>query len=117
MSLFKVKICGITRVVDVAAIARAGADAIGLNFYPRSKRFLQEEEAAEIVAALPAGIARVGVFVNEEPVTVLRVANRLDLNYVQLHGDETFEEIQALQGQAYIRAFRLGPDGIDATCY
>ena len=113
MLLFKVKICGITRVDDVAVIARTGADAIGLNFYPRSQRFLQEGEAAEIVAALPARIARVGVFVNEKPETILHVADVLDLNYVQLHGDESLDEIRALQGQAYIRAFRLGPDGID----
>lgn len=115
MPLFKVKICGITRVDDVAVIARAGADAIGLNFYPRSPRFLQEEEAAKIVAALPAGIARVGVFVNEKPATVLRITHALELDYVQLHGDETLAEIRALQGQAYIRAFRLGAKGTDGV--
>jgi phosphoribosylanthranilate isomerase len=113
MPLFQVKICGITRVDDLKMVAHAGADAIGLNFYPRSQRFLREEEAAGIVAALPAEIARVGVFVNEEPETILHVANTLALDYVQLHGDETFEQIRSLHGQAYIRAFRLGLDGFD----
>jgi phosphoribosylanthranilate isomerase len=83
---------------------------MGFNFYPPSPRFVNLGRAADIVATLPARISRVGVFVNEEPSKTLQIANDLSLDYVQLHGNESIEDIQALQGQPYIRAFRLGAD-------
>ena len=62
--MFRIKICGITSVDDALAVARAGADAIGLNFYDRSPRYVAPEAARDIVAALPAGIVKVGLFVD-----------------------------------------------------
>ena len=67
MQLFRIKICGITRPEDASAAATAGADAIGLNFYPPSACFVGDERARRIAAAVPAGVARVGVFVNRRP--------------------------------------------------
>lgn len=84
-----VKICGITSVADGLAAAAAGATAIGLNFYPRSPRYVTPEQAAAIAAALPSDILKVGVFVNEPPESIERIARSVGLDVVQLHGDET----------------------------
>jgi phosphoribosylanthranilate isomerase len=107
MSLFRIKICGITRPEDAAAIAEAGADAIGLNFFAASPRFVEDDRAAEIIAALPAQVAKVGVFVNADAGAIQHKVARLGLDWVQLHGDEPPEFIMELSGLAVIRAVRL----------
>jgi phosphoribosylanthranilate isomerase len=107
MSLFRIKICGVTRPEDAADIADAGADAIGLNFYPSSPRFVSDEQAEEIIAALPAHVAKVGVFVNADASAIRDKVQRLGLDWVQLHGDEPPEFITELPGLAVIRAVRL----------
>jgi phosphoribosylanthranilate isomerase len=75
-----VKICGITRVEDALAAVSAGADALGFNFWPRSPRFLTPERAREILRAVPAGILRVAVLVDE---TVAPVEG---IDVLQIHG-------------------------------
>jgi phosphoribosylanthranilate isomerase len=111
MSIFKVKICGITRGEDAQAAAAAGADAIGLNFYAGSKRCIGREAASQIAAQLPAGMLAVGVFVNVEPAEVCRLFDEVPLGLIQLHGDEPPEYLAQLGGRAVMRAFRLGHDG------
>jgi phosphoribosylanthranilate isomerase len=81
-----IKICGITNAEDALAAAAAGATAIGFNFYPRSPRYIAPERAAEI--ATPAGVRRVGVFVNEPAARVEEIARIARLDVAQLHGDE-----------------------------
>lgn len=90
----RVKICGVTSAEDARAAVAAGADMIGLNFYPRSKRFISLERAREIVAALPAGVWKVGVFVNASREDIERVQAALQLDAIQLHGDEPPEMTQ-----------------------
>lgn len=80
------KICGITNQEDAAAAIVGGATAIGFNFYSRSPRYLAPERAAEI--ASPAGVRRVGVFVNEPRERVEEIARIARLDVVQLHGEE-----------------------------
>jgi phosphoribosylanthranilate isomerase len=87
----RVKICGLRRPEDAILAARAGADLIGLIFYPPSHRYVRLEEAREIRAALdtlPEPPALVGVFVNEAPATLRYVADACGLDLVQLSGDE-----------------------------
>ena len=105
--MFKVKICGVRRAEDLPHIAASGADAIGLNFYPRSKRYLSPAEAAAVAAAVPAGISRVGVFVNASTPEVLAAAENLGLEYLQLHGDEPPEQLAELRAWPVIKAFRF----------
>jgi phosphoribosylanthranilate isomerase len=107
MSLFRIKICGVTRPEDAAGIAEAGADAIGLNFYAASPRFVSDDLAAEIIAALPAPVAKIGVFVNADAAAIREKVQRLGLDWVQLHGDEPPEFLAELPGLAVIRAVRL----------
>jgi phosphoribosylanthranilate isomerase len=85
-----VKICGITNREDALAAIEGGAAALGFNFYPASPRYITPEEAAEICAGLPAGW-KVGVFVDEAPEQVLRIARQAGLDIAQLHGSESRE--------------------------
>jgi phosphoribosylanthranilate isomerase len=109
--VFQVKICGVCSPIDVPIIAKAGADAIGLNFFPKSKRFLTESEAAEIAVVVPPGIERVGVFVNASTSQMVAAAQRYRLKYLQLHGNEPPEQLAELRGYQIIKAFRFGNDG------
>ena len=84
----RIKICGLTRVDEALDCIQAGADWIGLNFHPRSPRYVDAGLAVEIVAALPSRAQAVGLFVNRPAGEVAEMADRLGLGTVQLHGDE-----------------------------
>ncbi len=86
-----VKICGITNREDALAAIEGGAAALGFNFYRQSPRYIPPEEAAQIIASLPAPVWKVGVFVDESPQTILRTARKAGLDIAQLHGNETSE--------------------------
>ena len=83
-----VKICGITRVEDALAAVRLGADWIGFNFWPRSRRYIAPRAAAEIVAALPASVVPAGVFVDPTAEELADAVRASGIQVVQLHGDE-----------------------------
>jgi phosphoribosylanthranilate isomerase len=110
-----VKVCGITSIADARAAAAAGADAIGLNFYPRSLRHVTPERAAAIVRALPPRRPlRVGVFVNAPPAEVAALDAALGLDVIQLHGDEDPEYVAQIGAKA-MKAIRVaGPESLAA---
>lgn len=109
----RVKICGVTRVEDVAAAVEAGADMVGLNFYPKSRRYVSTEAARPLARAVPAGVWRVGVFVNADRDEIEHVREALDLTAVQLHGDEP-PELLAGWPCPVIRAHRVvDPSDVD----
>ena len=83
-----VKICGITRPADATAAVDAGADAIGLNFVPTSRRCVDIEVARAILAVVPDRIMTVGICRNHPAGEVLDITGRLRLTAAQLHGDE-----------------------------
>lgn len=85
----EIKICGITNVEDALAAAACGVDALGFIFAKRSPRYVSPVGALEIIAALPAHIVRVGVFVNEDAGAVEEIRRFCGLDMLQLHGDET----------------------------
>jgi phosphoribosylanthranilate isomerase len=91
MARLKVKICGITRLEDALAAVRLGADALGFNFWPRSKRYLPPAAARAIVRRLPPLVTAVGVFVDPSRDEVLRAADASGVVMAQLHGDESPE--------------------------
>ncbi len=84
-----VKICGVTSVADAGVAVDAGADMIGLIFYPPSPRYVTPEQAGAIVASLPVDLPAVGVFVNESFETITQVVRQSGVRWVQLHGDES----------------------------
>jgi phosphoribosylanthranilate isomerase len=91
VSAIRVKICGITREEDALGAVRAGADALGFNFWPGSKRHLTAAAARRIVARLPPFVTPVGVFVNQPEAEVRAIAAETGVQVLQLHGDETPE--------------------------
>lgn len=103
-----VKVCGITNVEDARLAADSGADAIGLIFAP-SPRHVDEVRAGEIISSLPKEVLKVGVFVNEEPKEISRLAHQVRLDYVQLHGDESQQTVADLRsaGLKVIKAVRV----------
>jgi len=105
--VLRVKICGLTRVDDAIACARLGAQWIGLNFHPGSPRYVEPEDAAVIVAALPASARAVGVFVDRPASEVAAIANGLGIRIVQLHGNEPPEDLAELRSFEIVRAFRI----------
>jgi phosphoribosylanthranilate isomerase len=111
----RVKICGITRPGDALAAAQAGADAIGLVFYPTSPRYLGTERAVEIRDALPPFVQTVALFVNPDAAQVAQVLGRVRPSMLQFHGEET-PEFCAQFGMPFVKAVRVKP-GVDALEY
>jgi phosphoribosylanthranilate isomerase len=112
-----VKICGLRSVNDALEAARAGADWIGLNFHPKSARFVAIDQAAEIVLALPETTEAVGLFVDRPVEEVREIAQATGLRIVQLHGHEPVDDVVALAnaGLRVVRAFRVkDAESIDA---
>ncbi len=104
----RVKICGITRIEDVEAAVRAGADAIGLVFDPASPRCVDLERARAIVQAVPPFVMVVGLFVDAEPERVQEVLNGVRLDLLQFHGAESPEQCRRY-ARRYIKAVRMRP--------
>ncbi len=90
--MVRIKICGVTTPADARFAADAGADAVGLNFYPQSPRYVTPQQAAQLVRALPAFTAPVGVFVGMPVRQVCAVAFQLGLRGVQTYDDRPPEE-------------------------
>jgi phosphoribosylanthranilate isomerase len=86
--VFRIKICGMKTIADAQAAVDAGADAIGLNFYEKSPRFVTTDIAAEISQAMPEAVALVGVFVNSSSEQMNDIASSVGLHAIQLHGNE-----------------------------
>ena len=105
MSL-RVKICGITNVLDALAAVDAGANALGFVFYERSSRFVTGQSAREIIGALPPFVSKVGVFVNAPEALVQRTIQQCGLDTLQFHGDETPQFCRKF-GLKTIKAFRI----------
>jgi phosphoribosylanthranilate isomerase len=101
-----VKVCGITTASDAEAAIAAGADWIGLNFWPRSRRHVTAERAREILEVIPGDVKKVGVFVNAPAPQVLELASVLGLDLIQLHGDESAEFARGL-ARPVMRAVRV----------
>jgi phosphoribosylanthranilate isomerase len=111
--MFRIKICGVTNVNDAQAAAAAGADALGFNFYPSSKRSIGLDLAREIADVLPPDVAKVAVFVNHSHREIEAAVEALQPAYIQLHGDEPAEFLSDLPPDIkIIRAYRCGTNGL-----
>jgi len=111
----RVKICGMTRVEDVQAAAQAGADAIGLVFYPPSPRFLSLDWARQLAGEVPPFVSTVALFVNPSAAEVYSVVERVKPAMLQFHGEEAPEFCKQF-GVPYLKACRVQP-GIDLLKY
>ena len=94
--MLRVKICGLTTPQDAAAAIEFGADALGFNFFPGSRRYLRMETAGEWIAALPGDIEKVAILVNPSWEEATAVAGMPGITVLQLHGTETPESCRRL---------------------
>jgi phosphoribosylanthranilate isomerase len=108
VSVVRSKICGITRIEDALAAVAAGADAIGLVFYAESPRAVSVEQAAAILQALPPFVTSVGLFVDMPRAELQALLQRLPLDLLQFHGDESPADCEG-HGRPYIKALRVRP--------
>jgi phosphoribosylanthranilate isomerase len=103
----QIKICGITNIDDALCAASCGADAVGFIFHPASPRYIASERAKEIIAALPAELVKVGVFVNREAEEVAQTVEDCGLDLIQFHGDESPEYCRWFPPERLIKAVFL----------
>lgn len=104
--MVKIKICGITELDDALHAVDCGADALGFVFYERSPRAITSKRAQAIIAALPPFVTVVGLFVNEDPLTIRLIADHCGLDVIQYHGDESPETVRMAPRRS-IRALRV----------
>lgn len=109
MKRTRIKFCGLTREDDVDAAVALGADAIGLNFYPQSPRYLTPARAACLVARVPAFVTTVGLFVDAPRAAIEAVLDRARLGLLQFHGDETVEGCSGFR-IGWIKTARVLPE-------
>jgi phosphoribosylanthranilate isomerase len=109
----RIKICGLSRPEEIQAAAHAGADAIGLVFYPASPRYVPPQAAQQLVAAVPPYVSSVGLFVNQSLEDIRAIVSQAPVSFLQFHGDETLDEccaIAAAVNRPFIRAIRVQSD-------
>ncbi|HPT51346.1 MAG TPA: phosphoribosylanthranilate isomerase [Accumulibacter sp.] len=111
----RIKICGLTRIEDVHAAVGAGADALGLVFYPPSPRYVDLPAAARLARAAPPFVSVVGLFVNAEPTVVRDTLAALPIHLLQFHGDEDDAYCRQFD-RPYLKAARVRP-GMDLVQY
>ncbi len=118
------KVCGLTRPQDAVHAVRCGANAVGIIFFPDSPRAVTAERAAEIAAAVPRRVRRVGVFVDERPDVIARAAGYARLSVIQLHGEESPRDCAGVRealgdGIEVWKGVRVGPafDGSGLGAY
>ncbi|KGP76225.1 hypothetical protein JT05_06025 [Desulfosporosinus sp. Tol-M] len=109
--MVRVKICGIRSWEEAKWAIDAGADAVGFIFVPQRKRYIRPEQAREISLNLPPYVARVGVFVNEDPTIVAEIVQQSHLTAIQLHGSEALEDYQSM-GIPCIKSLNIPIDSI-----
>ena len=106
----KIKLCGMRRVIDIQTANNLKVEFIGFVFWPKSKRMVTPEEAAELKSILSPDIAAVGVFVDEKAETVAELLNRGTIDIAQLHGSEDeayIRHLRTLTRKPLIQAFRI----------
>lgn len=103
--MVKVKICGIKTIDHAETAVQAGANYLGFVFAP-SKRRISPQEARRIAKDIPSSVKKVGVFVNESVDKMKEISEFVGLDYIQLHGDETPEMVNALPYKI-IKAFSI----------
>jgi phosphoribosylanthranilate isomerase len=110
----RVKICGVKRPEDVRAVAAAGGAYIGLNFFPKSPRFVTLEQARLLALEAPEGLCKVALTVDADDATLDAIVEAMPLDMLQLHGKETPErvaEVRSRYGLPVMKALGVADEG------
>ncbi len=103
----RTKICGVTNLEDALMVADTGADALGFNFFPQSKRYIDLPESRHWIAELKGKVDRVAVVVNAEPEELAAIRESGCFEWIQFHGDETPDYCREHGGERWIKAIRV----------
>jgi phosphoribosylanthranilate isomerase len=110
----ELKICGLSRLEDIIAVNRHGADYAGFVFWQRSKRYIDPYKAGELIELLRSDIKTVGVFMDEPLDNVIRAARISGVEMVQLHGHESEEYVEYVKrtlDRPVIKAYKASEEG------
>ena len=110
----ELKICGLSRLEDIIAVNRHGADYAGFVFFQKSKRYVDPYKANELIELLRTDIKPVGVFLDEPIDNVVRIARISGVEMVQLHGHESEEYVEYIKrtlDRPVIKAYKAGEEG------
>jgi phosphoribosylanthranilate isomerase len=110
----EIKICGLTRLEDVIAVNRFGADYAGFVFYKKSKRYVDSYKAGELIEHLRSDIKSVGVFLDEPIDSVISTARISGVEMIQLHGHESEEYVEYIKrtlDRPVIKAYKASEEG------
>lgn len=110
----ELKICGLSRLEDVIAVNRYGADYAGFVFFQKSKRYVDPYKANELIGVLRADIKPVGVFMDEPLDNVIRIARISGVEMIQLHGHESAEYVEYVKRileRPVIKAYKASEEG------
>lgn len=111
--MFRIKVCGVTSAGDAALAVEAGADAVGINFFRGSIRYVSPLSAAPIVEAVRGRAAAVAVFVNAAPETISKICGELGIGVVQLSGREPAEVAARIRFPVIKAVHMRGGSGIE----
>ena len=114
MAEIRVKICGLRSLADVAAVAGAGAAYMGLNFFPKSPRFVTPDQARLLALAAPDGLCKVGLVVDADDATLDAILAAVPLDMLQLHGVESAErvaQVRARYGLPVMKVIGVADEG------
>ncbi|MEZ5536579.1 MAG: phosphoribosylanthranilate isomerase [Thiolinea sp.] len=113
----RVKVCGITSAADAQMVSAAGADALGLVFYAKSKRNLSVQQAEDICKVIPPFVSKVGLFLDADEAFVHEVLEAVPLDLLQFHGSEAAEYCERFR-RPYVKSLGMnGLSGADFRCF
>ena len=95
----RIKVCGLRTAADVLSAAGAGATYLGFNFFPKSPRYVNFDEARDLAVDVPVGVAKVGLVVNADDALLDALGDRVPLDMLQLHGSETPERVAEIRAR------------------
>ncbi|MBN2481674.1 MAG: phosphoribosylanthranilate isomerase [Bacteroidales bacterium] len=106
----QIKVCGMRDPANIRQVIKAGPDILGFVFYSGSVRFAGNILHEDLYELIPQRILKAGIFVNEDPDRIVAIAEKLGLQFIQLHGDEPPEVCRVIRqkGMKVIRAFGIG---------